>query len=125
MSDDEVFRRALIAAMCLVFPVALYFRLKSNATREPLDRSQEGVLILATLRPAGLAFLVGLFTYLSNPSRMSWSSVALPFSVRAAGVGVWAASAALLVWTLVSLGRNLTDTVVTRREHTLVTHGPY
>jgi protein-S-isoprenylcysteine O-methyltransferase Ste14 len=24
-----------------------------------------------------------------------------------------------------SLGPNLTDTVVTRREHTLVTHGPY
>jgi protein-S-isoprenylcysteine O-methyltransferase Ste14 len=24
-----------------------------------------------------------------------------------------------------SLGKNLTDTVVTRREHTLVTHGPY
>src|SRR5207249_3646753 len=24
-----------------------------------------------------------------------------------------------------SLGKNLTDTVVTRRQHTLVTHGPY
>ncbi|MEO5616551.1 MAG: isoprenylcysteine carboxylmethyltransferase family protein, partial [Candidatus Eisenbacteria bacterium] len=30
-----------------------------------------------------------------------------------------------LTWTLRSLGTNLTDTVVTRREHTLVTHGPY
>ncbi len=31
----------------------------------------------------------------------------------------------LLFWTFNSLGKNLTDTVVTRREHTLVTHGPY
>ena len=31
----------------------------------------------------------------------------------------------LLYWTFHSLGKNLTDTVVTRREHTLVTHGPY
>jgi protein-S-isoprenylcysteine O-methyltransferase Ste14 len=31
----------------------------------------------------------------------------------------------LLFWVFHSLGRNLTDTVVTRREHTLVTHGPY
>ena len=31
----------------------------------------------------------------------------------------------LLFWTFHSLGKNLTDTVVTRREHTLVTHGPY
>jgi protein-S-isoprenylcysteine O-methyltransferase Ste14 len=31
----------------------------------------------------------------------------------------------LLAWTLPNLGRNLTDTVVTRRAHTLVTKGPY
>ena len=31
----------------------------------------------------------------------------------------------LLVWTFRSLGRNLTDTVVTRQKHTLVMHGPY
>ena len=31
----------------------------------------------------------------------------------------------LLIWTFRSLGKNLTDTVVTRREHTLVTSGPY
>jgi protein-S-isoprenylcysteine O-methyltransferase Ste14 len=32
---------------------------------------------------------------------------------------------ALLIWTLRNLGRNLTDTVVTRRAHTLVCSGPY
>ncbi len=31
----------------------------------------------------------------------------------------------LLFWTFHSLGKNLTDTVVTRREHTLITRGPY
>ena len=31
----------------------------------------------------------------------------------------------LLVWTFQNLGRNLTDTVVTRKQHTLVTTGPY
>ena len=30
-----------------------------------------------------------------------------------------------LIWTLRSLGPNLTDTVVTRAAHTLVTRGPY
>jgi len=29
------------------------------------------------------------------------------------------------VWTFRCLGKNLTDTVVTRQKHTLVTHGPY
>ena len=31
----------------------------------------------------------------------------------------------LLVWTFRCLGKNLTDTVVTRQEHTLVMQGPY
>ena len=35
------------------------------------------------------------------------------------------AGGALLLWTFHTLGPNLTDTVVTRKTHTLVTHGPY
>jgi protein-S-isoprenylcysteine O-methyltransferase Ste14 len=56
---------------------------------------------------------------------MRWSSVPLPSWLRWLGVGLYAAAIILLEWTLRSLGTNLTDTVVTRRDHTLVTHGPY
>jgi len=31
----------------------------------------------------------------------------------------------LMQWTLTNLGRNLTDTVETRQDATLITHGPY
>ena len=31
----------------------------------------------------------------------------------------------MLIWVFLSLGKNITDTVVTRRDHTLVTTGPY
>jgi protein-S-isoprenylcysteine O-methyltransferase Ste14 len=37
-------------------------------------------------------------------------------------IGLWGI---LFVWTFQNLGRNLTDTVVTRKDHTLVTTGPY
>ena len=30
-----------------------------------------------------------------------------------------------MVWTFHNLGKNLTDTVVTRQEHSLITSGPY
>jgi protein-S-isoprenylcysteine O-methyltransferase Ste14 len=36
-----------------------------------------------------------------------------------------ATACGLLVWTFRCLGKNLTDTVVTRQRHTLVMHGPY
>jgi protein-S-isoprenylcysteine O-methyltransferase Ste14 len=125
MQADSWLRTVLIGALCIIFPIALYFRLKSQATREPLDRRQEGAFILATLRPAGLAHLGGLIVYLVNPARMAWSSLPLPMALRWVGIALLAVTAGLLVWTLRSLGKNLTDTVVTRRAHTLVTDGPY
>ena len=124
MNQDHTFRIVLMVAFLAVLPIALSYRLKSRTT-EKLDRRQEGLFILSTLRPAGLAFCLGLIAYIVNPSWMAWSSVPLPAWLRWTGVGVWSVAGGLLFWTLRHLGRNLTDTVVTRREHTLVTHGPY
>ena len=125
MNHDEPLRTFLIAGFAIVFPVAMFFRIRSQATREKLDRRQEGWFILVTLRLAGLILWVGLFAYMINPASMAWSSVPLPTWFRWAGAGVWVIGALLMIWTLHSLGKNLTDTVVTRKEHTLVTRGPY
>jgi protein-S-isoprenylcysteine O-methyltransferase Ste14 len=125
MNHDQTFRVILIVGSLILLPIALYHRLKSQATGEKLDRRQEGLFILFTLRPVGIACMLGLVTYMVNPSWMAWSSVPLPDSFRWIGVAVAAGAGALLIWTLHSLGKNLTDTVVTRREHTLVTIGPY
>jgi len=125
MNDDQTFRAVLILGALILFPIALYHRLKSQATGEKLDRRQEGLFILITLRPVGIACMLGLIAYMVNPSWMAWSSVTLPDWVRWLGVGVGVVAGGLLIWTLRSLRKNLTDTVVTRREHTLVTSGPY
>ena len=69
--------------------------------------------------------MTGLLTFVASPSQMAWSSVPLPLRLRWVGVGVGIVAASLLIWTLRSLGINLTDTVVTRQHHTLVTSGPY
>jgi protein-S-isoprenylcysteine O-methyltransferase Ste14 len=124
MNQDHTFRTVLIGTLLVVLPIALFYRLKSR-TAEKLDRRQEGVFILATLRPAGFAFWLGLLAFIVNPSWVAWSSVPLPAWLRWTGVGLWAVAGGLLFWTLRQLGSNLTDTVVTRREHTLITHGPY
>jgi protein-S-isoprenylcysteine O-methyltransferase Ste14 len=106
-------------------PVGMYHRIKSQATGEKLDRRQEGVFILATLRPLGAVFWFGLLAWMINPDWLGWSSVRVPLWSRWVGVAILVAGCALLVWTFRSLGKNLTDTVVTRAEHTLVLHGPY
>ena len=125
MDHDQTFRVVLTVGALTVFPVMAYYRLKSQATGETLDRWQEGRFILFTLRPLGVAAMLGLLAFMLNPSWMAWSSVALPEWLRWAGVGLGVLAAGQLVWTLRSLGPNLTDTVVTRKAHYLVTGGPY
>lgn len=125
MPDDLPFRDVLIAGLLVVFPIGLYHRIRSHATGESLDRRQEGWFILITLRLVGVAVFAALASFLFDPALMRWSSVALPRSVRWTGVGLFAIAAALMTWAMHTLGPNLTDTVVTRQEHTLVTHGPY
>ena len=125
MNHDQTFRAVLIVVFLLVLPIGIYHRLKSQATREKLDRWQEGLFILATLRPVGIGFWLGVIAWMVDPGWMAWSSVSLPAWLRWTGVGVIATACGLLVWTFRSLGKNLTDTVVTRQKHTLVIHGPY
>ena len=125
MADDQIFRLILALGLAAVLPFGIYHRVRSQASREKLDRRQEGLFILLTLRPIGLAAWLGLLTFVASPARMAWSSVPLPVWLRWAGVGVGIAAGSLLVWTFRSLGTNITDTVVTRRQHSLVTTGPY
>ena len=124
MNADQGFRVALLVAALVMLPVAAYHRLQAR-TGEKLDRRQEGLFILLTLRPIGIPLMGGLFAFLINPASMAWSSAPMPEWLRWIGVGLCACAVALLFWTLRRLGKNLTDTVVTRRVHTLVTQGPY
>ena len=125
MNDDQTFRVLLIIGSLILLPIAAYHRIRSQATGERLDRRQEGCFILLTLRPAGIAGMLGLLAFMIDPRWMAWSSVPLPLWLRWIGVGLGVGASGLLIWTLRTLGKNLTDTVVTRREHTLVTTGPY
>jgi protein-S-isoprenylcysteine O-methyltransferase Ste14 len=125
MNDDQSLRFVLSVVLFAVLPIGIYHRVRSQATHEKLDRRQEGVFILMTLRPIGLVFWFGAIAWMINPGWLAWASVPLPPWMRWAGVGVIALACGLLIWTFRCLGTNLTDTVVTRRIHTLVLHGPY
>ena len=125
MADDQTFRLVLALGLAAVLPFGIYHRVRARATRETLDRRQEGLFLLLTLRPVILAAMGGLLAFVTNPEWMAWSSVPLPLSLRWVGVGTGALAGSLVVWTFRTLGTNITDTVVTRQHHTLVTTGPY
>ena len=125
MDNDNVFRLIMVLGFAVVFPVGAYHRVKSQASGEKLNRREEGLFILATLRPFALIRIAGVFAFMINPTWMTWSAVPLPLWLRWVGVPLGVSAAALLITVFRTLGTNITDTVVTRKEHTLIKHGPY
>jgi len=125
MVDDGVFRLMLLAGFAAVLPFALYFRIRSQRTREVLDRTQEGVPLMILLRLFGIGAVASAVAFAVDPTAMEWSRLPFPAWLRWCGVPISFAAGALLIWTFRTLGPNLTDTVVTRKEHELVTDGPY
>jgi protein-S-isoprenylcysteine O-methyltransferase Ste14 len=124
VNPDDRFRYLLLAGFLVLVSIGVLHRVRAG-TGEALDRKQEGVFILVALRLSGLAGLVGMVIYLLNPAILSFAAMPLPNWLRWVGVGLGCITALLLFWTLQTLGKNLTDTVVTRKEHALVTNGPY
>ncbi len=124
MDDNNTFRLVLIIVVAIFGPFAIYDRIRS-ATDEKLDRWQEGTFILFGLRLSALVVFLGAVAWVMNPGSMEWSSIAIPAWLRWLGVVMVGCSGGLVIWTFKNLGKNLTDTVVTRRNHNLVTRGPY
>jgi protein-S-isoprenylcysteine O-methyltransferase Ste14 len=124
MPQNEPFHTLLLAIVVVVFPAMLYHRLRSR-TPERLDRMQEGLVILVTLRLIGIATMLAVVLYLIDPARVAWAAAPFPEALRWAGIAAAAAGGVTVIWAVRTLGPNLTDTVVTRQHHTLVLAGPY
>jgi len=125
MESENPFRIALVVIMLTTMGVTLYHRIQAASSGEKISHQDEGYLFATVLRLAGLALWISTFGYLIFPAWFQWASLPLPLAVRWSGVAVGAGCPFLMYWTLSSLGKNLTDTVVTRASATLVTHGPY
>lgn len=125
MPSENPFRVALLVVLVLTIAVTVYHRLQAAAPGEKISRKEEGYAFAIVLRLAGLVLWLATFGYLVSPASVECAQIPLPIWVRWVGVGTGVFCSLLMYWTLSSLGKNLTDTVVTRIQATLVTHGPY
>jgi protein-S-isoprenylcysteine O-methyltransferase Ste14 len=125
MPSETPFRISLVVVIALTLAVIAYHRLEAAKSREKISHREEGCLFAAALRMAGLFLWACTFGYLISPATFQWAAVPLPNWLRGIGVVAGALCSPLMYWTLSSLGKNLTDTVITRTDATLVTQGPY
>jgi protein-S-isoprenylcysteine O-methyltransferase Ste14 len=126
MNEDLIFRILVITMMLSAFSVSSYYRRKAQqSSGDEIDRRQEGDFIMIALRIGGGLIWLLILAYMISPPAITWATIPLPSWLRWLGILGGFTAVISLIWMFRSLGMNITDTVVTRREHTLVTHGPY
>ena len=124
MPEETPFRIAVLIVMLGTGLGAAYFRIQARSD-EKITHEAEGRMFALVLRLFGLALWLSTLAYLIAPRSIAWAAVSISPAVRWCAVAVAASAAVGFLRTLVVLGKNLTDTVVTRREARLVTNGPY
>ncbi len=122
--DPQIFRWLLVLVLALNLTISGYHRIRARA-EETIPRSAES-LPLRLLRVAlALPALLLMLAFVIHPPWIDWSSLALPVWSRWVGVLLGLAVAPLNVWVLRSLGKNVSETVLTKESHALVQAGPY
>ncbi len=125
MSQENIFRLLIFLLMLANFIISGYFRRKADIHDQKTSFEEENQTFLK-LRNAGALLMYGsILAYLIYPPVMGWAQINLPEPVRWIAIGVMAALVPLFYWLFSSLGKNITPTVAIRKEHSLVTNGPY
>jgi len=125
--NDTVFRILSAAIFIIGMTLSAYHRRKADRESggEKISLAAEGLPITIALRLLGFSFLACVFAFLIHPAWVAWARVDLPEWVRWVGVGMGVTANFLAFWVFRNLGNNISPTVVTRTNHTLVTTGPY
>ncbi len=126
MQTDAIFRVFAGIAVLIIMVIAGTYRRRATSG-ESFPVEEEGLAIAIPLRVGGLLGWLYAPALALFPNALGWTTFDLfPTWLRAAATGV-----ALLVvppfvaWAQRSLGRSVSPTVIVRKEHGLVTEGPY
>ncbi len=119
-----MFRWILIVVVVVNGGISAYFRRKARQA-ETIERVEEGALLGLMRLVFALPLFLSILAYMINPAWMDWSSVSLPGWLRWGGAVLGVGVMPLMYWLFSTIGHNISETVLTKETHELVTSGPY
>jgi protein-S-isoprenylcysteine O-methyltransferase Ste14 len=102
-----------------------YFRRRARIEGGTIARKEEGTLFVTLRALVALPLLAGVLAYIVDPGWMAWSAFDAPGWLRLVGALLGILCLPSVYWVLTSLGKNVSETVLTKPGHELVTEGPY
>ena len=126
MNTETIFRLITFSTLLISAGISIYFRLKADReTGQTISRSVDGNILMTIIRLGGLILWLSPILYVLNPGWMEWSKIGLSDELRWLGVGLGILCVFGIYWLFSNISNNITPTSVTRREHKLITSGPY
>ena len=125
MDLDATFRGIFLLVFLSSFLISGYHRKRARQSGEVIPRRAEGPIALLLRMVMALVVAVSFFAYVFAPTWLVWSTWSLPIWLRSAAAALAIACLPAIHWVFVSLGDNVSETILTKSTHQLVTHGPY
>jgi protein-S-isoprenylcysteine O-methyltransferase Ste14 len=130
MTPESTFRVAFWILFAGVLVMRIYFALQVRRAgervmpdRQAIEREGRAVFTVRVL--LGLLLAAWLVVYAIYPPGMEMLSIPFPDWLRWVGFALGLASLGLWTWTQVALGKEWSPQLQLRKEHHLVTTGPY
>jgi protein-S-isoprenylcysteine O-methyltransferase Ste14 len=120
-----MFRWFALAAFVGCLGISATYRLRARQQGETIARRRESPMLITGRAVVALPLFVAILLYLLNPRWMAWAEFALPAWARWVGALLGLVAVPAAWWVFTSIGRNVSETVLTKRDHALVTTGPY
>lgn len=120
-----MFRWTALFVFLAAISISATLRRRARQASGTIPRSQEPPGLIAGRLGVALPLFGGVLAYLLNPAWMAWASFGLPPWIRWAGAALGLAAIPSVYWVLSNLAENVSETVLTKRQHRLVTTGPY
>ena len=102
-----------------------YYRVQARKLSGVIERRREGGLVLAARAAGGLGAFGSVLAHALAPGVMGWASFRGPDWVAWTGAVMGIFVIPGTYWVFSSIGRNVSETVLTKAQHDLVQHGPY
>ncbi len=125
MLIDSIFRVIFLLVFLTSVGISGFYRRRARQSGEVIPRRAEGSLILILRMVMALTVAASFFAYVFAPSWLSWSYWFLPLWVRFFGAFISMLCIPAIRWVFVSIGNNISETVLTKSTHQLVMVGPY
>ncbi len=120
-----VFRLTILGVLLLAFGISASFRKQARNEGGTIKRQEEGLGILIIRMGVTLPLLAVILLNVFWPASQSWVKFDVPDWLQIAGAGLAFLCLPLLWWVFRSIGKNISETVLIKDEHELVTSGPY